>query len=41
MDRDEIEWAIEDVLYERDIAIAQVVELTKALNILKEQLNEQ
>jgi hypothetical protein len=34
MDRDELEWAIEDVKSEREKAIAQVVELTAILKEL-------
>ena len=38
MAEDEIAWAIDDVITEREIAIAQVVELKVILKELKKQL---
>ena len=40
MDKDELEWAIEDVYSEREKAISQVVELSVTLRNLEQQLED-
>lgn len=40
MDIDELEWAIEDVKAERELAIAQLVELTIILNELQNKIDD-